>query len=349
MYLGFEIFFLFLENADCILVRHYSVDGKTVILIDGGSTQDTAVVRKFLNDQGESRLNHLVCSHPHLDHGGGLIELVKDGTLSIDRAWLHVGDLLVDRINSSKYWACSSLLKRAQAAKETQRNLVAALLARKIPIEEPFAFNWIGPLQIVSPTPAFYNEQLDRIRRDDIVELLNERYKQRDNRAVMENIFGKTPETVRIEESEELGGEPTSPANEVSTIVLLPFQQQDGTTKHFLLTADAGTEALGQLREASERTNHLLFQTNWMQLPHHGSRRNINVDLVNYFRPRTAFVLAEGSNKHPSVKLVNTVKRAGGAVYSTHYPLQKTKGAWLRQTCGTVPPLSVTPATALWD
>jgi beta-lactamase superfamily II metal-dependent hydrolase len=349
MYNGCEVFFMFLENADCILVRHYLANARTVILIDGGGKQDTPIVRTFLSAQGENRLNHLVCSHPHLDHGGGLIELVKDNTLLIDKAWVHAGDLLVDRINASKYSSHSNLLKRAQAAKETQKQLIAALVARKIPIEEPFAFNWIGPLQIVSPTPEFYNAQLDRIRSDDILELLNERYKRRDSRAIMESIFGKTPETGRVEESEELGGEPTSPANEVSTILLLPFQQQDGIKKHFPLTGDAGTEALGQLRAASEGSNHLLFQTDWMQLPHHGSRRNLNEDLINYFKPRTAFVSAEGSNKHPSVKLVNTVKRAGGTVYSTHYPPPKTKGAWVRQTCGTVPPLSVTPATALWD
>lgn len=349
MYNGFEVFFLFLENADCILVRHYSAVKKTVVLVDGGGKQDTPIVRRFLADLGENRLNHLVCSHPHQDHGGGLAELVKDTTLSIDKAWVHAGDLLLDRINTSRYWACGNLLKRTQASKETQKQLITALLARRIPIEEPFAFNWIGPLLVVSPTPAFYNAQLDRIRQDDIVEMLNERYKRRDNRALVESIYGKAPETARVEESEELGGEPTSPANEVSTVLLLSFQQQDGTNKHFLLTADAGTEALGELRAASERTNHLLFQVDWMQLPHHGSRRNLNVDLVNYFKPRTAFVSAEGSNKHPSVKLVNTVKRAGEKVYSTHYPSPKAKGGWVRQTCGTVPELSVTPATALWD
>src|SRR4030095_10475618 len=104
------------------------------------------------------------------------------------------------------------------------------------------------------------------------------------------SIFGKEPETPLVEESEDLGGEPTSPANEVSTVLYLPFSQADGTKKHFLLTADAGTEALSQLVQLSAQANHLLFQLNWMQLPHHGSRRNLTVHLINYFRPRTAFV-----------------------------------------------------------
>lgn len=349
MYLGFEVFFLFLENADSILVRYYAPEGKTTILIDGGAKEDTPIVLNFLRSLGETRLHHVVCSHPHLDHGGGLVDLVKDRSLSIEVGWLHAGDLLIDRLNMSKYSTYSNLLKRTQASKQTQQELIAAFAGRSIPVYEPFAFNWIGPLQIVSPTPEFYNAQMERIRRDDIVEMLNERYKRRDSRVMLESIFGKEPEAPLVEETEELGGEPTSPANEVSTVLYLPFTQRDGTKKHFLLTADAGTEALGQVVQASSQSNHLLYQLSWMQLPHHGSRRNLNAPLINYFSPRTAFVSAEGSKKHPSVKLVNAVKSVGGAVYSTHYKPPKTKGTWLRQTCGTVPPLNVSPAIPLWN
>lgn len=349
MYSGFEVFFLFLGNADSILIRHHAPGGKTVILIDGGAKQDTPVVRKFLAEIGETRLHHVVCSHPHLDHGGGLIDLVKDRSLSIDMGWVHAGDLLIDRINTSKYSTYSNLLRRAQASKQTQEELIAAFAARRIRVYEPFAFNWIGPLQVVSPTLEFYHSQMERIRRDDIVEMLNERYKRRDNRALLESIFGNETEAQLIEEAEELGGEPTSPANEVSTVLYLPFIQSDGAKKHFLLTADAGTEALTHLAQASAQANHILFQLNWMQLPHHGSRRNLNVNLINYFCPRTAFISAEGSKKHPSVKLVNAVKSAGGTVYSTHYKPPKNKGYWLRQTCGTVPPLSTTSIISLWN
>jgi beta-lactamase superfamily II metal-dependent hydrolase len=349
MYLGFEVFFLFLDNADSIFVRHYAPEGKTVILIDGGAKQDAPIVRSFLASLGESHLHHVVCSHPHLDHGGGLIDLVKDRTVSIDKGWIHAGDLLLDRVNTSRYSACTHLLRRAQASKETQRELIAAFVGRSIPIYEPFAFNWIGPLQIASPTLDFYNAQLERVRRDDVIEMLNERYKRRDNRAMIESVFGKELETPLVEETEDLGGEPTSPANEVSTVLYLPFTQPDGTRKRFLLTADAGTEALAQLAQASVQANHLLYQLDWMQLPHHGSRRNLNIDLVNYFRPRSAFVSAAGTKKHPSVKLVNAVKGASGTVYSTHYKPPKKKGYWLRQSCGTVPALSTTPATSLWN
>ena len=152
-----------------------------------------------------------------------MVDLVKDRSLSIDAGWLHAGDLLIDRLNMSKYSTYSNLLRRAQDSKQTQQDLIAAFSGRSIPVYEPFAFNWIGPLQIVSPTPEFYNAQMERIRRDDIVEMLNERYKRRDSRVMLESIFGKEPEGPSVEETEELGGEPTSPANEVSTVLYLPL------------------------------------------------------------------------------------------------------------------------------
>src|SRR5262249_54516481 len=159
-------------------------------------------------------------------------------SLAIDAGYVHAGDLLIDRINFSKYSTYSNLLQRAQRSKQIQQELIAAFTSRSIPVYEPFAFNWIGPLQVVSPTTAFYNSQMEQIRRDDIVEMLNERYKRRDNRALLENVFGKERETPSVEEAEDLGGEPTSPANEVSTVLYIPFTQTDGTQRRFLLTGD---------------------------------------------------------------------------------------------------------------
>lgn len=348
-YHGFEVFFLFLNNADSILVRHYNQGVKTVILIDGGRKKHTPIVRQFLRDMGETELHHLVCSHHHEDHAGGLVDLVADTTLTIRKAWVHLGDLLVDRIDRSRFQAFANLLHRAQASKETQKELVKALLKRGITPEEPFAVAQIGPLLVVSPTKEFYNAQLELIRQESVAKALNDRYLKRDTRAMMEAIgLAKSGEEDEEDDS-ELGGESTSPENEISTILLLPWTAADGVTKHFLLTADAGTAALADLKSRSENAKSLLKAVKWMQLPHHGSRRNMNTELLDYYKPETGFVSAEGSKKHPSTKLVNAVKERNGRVYSTHYPPKKDEGVWLRQYEGIVPELKVTPATPLWD
>ena len=70
-----------------------------------------------------------------------------------------------------------------------------------------------------------------------------------------------------------------------------------------------------------------------MQLPHHGSRRNITPELVEYFRPATALVSAEGTKKHPRRKVVNAFKGVGTQVYSTHHPASSD----LHQLYGNVP------------
>lgn len=56
-------------------------DGKTV-LIDGGTRQETfdmgrGVVAPYLWDRGIFRLDHVIATHPQLDHAGGLISIVR--------------------------------------------------------------------------------------------------------------------------------------------------------------------------------------------------------------------------------------------------------------------------------
>jgi len=348
-YHGFEIFFLFLGNADSILIRHYNQGVKTVILVDGGCKKHASIVRSFLRDLGEAEIHHLVCSHHHEDHAAGLVELVQDASLTIRKAWVHSGALALDRIDRARFQAFGSLLRRIQASKETQNELLNALRKRGVLTEEPFAVSqaWIGPLLIVSPTKEFYNAQLELIRQENVASALNERYQRRDSRAIVEAVFGRSAQSE--EDDGELGGEPTSPENEISTVLLLPWTNSDNTTKNFLLTSDAGTAALTDLKNRSEQAQGILKSLRWMQIPHHGSRRNLNIDLIDYFKPVTGFVSAEGSKKHPSVKLVNAIKERNGSVYSTHYPPEKTEGTWLRQSEGNVPELKITPATPLWD
>lgn len=340
---------MYLGNADSILIRHFDNGVKTVILIDGGRKQHTPLVRKLLKELGETKIHHLVCSHHHEDHAAGLVDLVQDSSLSIDKAWLHLGDLIVDRIDRSRFQTFANLLIRAQASKEAQNQLVQVLQKRRIPTDEPFAVANIGPLLVVSPTREFYNAQLELMRKDEIVSVLNERYKQRDLKNMMRALGYDKSRPEDEEDDGELGAEPTSPENEISTILFLPWTESDGSKKGFLFTADAGTAALSDLKSRSENANGILKQLTWMQIPHHGSRRNLNLDLIDYYRPKTGFVSARGSKKHPSTKLINAFRDQHCKVYGTHYPPEKTEGTWIRQTQGTVPEMVTTPAIPLWE
>lgn len=52
---------------------------------------------QFLAEHKIDRLGHVVCTHPHDDHSGRLIELLKDKSLKVDRAWMHIPENHVDR------------------------------------------------------------------------------------------------------------------------------------------------------------------------------------------------------------------------------------------------------------
>lgn len=88
-YNGLEIDMLNVGDADCILVTHWNQSTPIRTLIDGGDTDTVEDVRGFLRSQGINRIDNVVCTHPHDDHAGGLVELLKYGDFSVGTAWIH--------------------------------------------------------------------------------------------------------------------------------------------------------------------------------------------------------------------------------------------------------------------
>ena len=65
---GLTIHFLDVGQADCALLE---CDGEFMI-IDGGNVEDGQMVVSYLKQMGVERLAHVVCTHAHEDHVGGL-------------------------------------------------------------------------------------------------------------------------------------------------------------------------------------------------------------------------------------------------------------------------------------
>ena len=76
--------------------------------------------------------------------------------------------------------------------------------------------------------------------------------------------------------------------------------------KLFYSTADAGTCALSNVAR-----DYKVQQVQVLQIPHHGSRRNITQSLINIFAPKIAYVSAIGNVKHPRRAVVNAFKKVG--------------------------------------
>jgi beta-lactamase superfamily II metal-dependent hydrolase len=340
---GIELDMLSLGDADAILVTwRYGTDTWRV-LIDGGSANDAKTVREFLRSQNVTGLFAVVCTHLHNDHARGLIELVKDKSLTIFCGWMHDMRRYVraDRLRGSS-------AEGVKEALETTRELASAFASRNITPLEPFAGQTVSHfpnLTILGPTPQFYTRALEESlgesspygsflaalaaapRPNPFASTLST--------PLMDSILGKTaiapalppsylasaltppPKSpVRLDLSASLIGAlgnsgveekpKTQPFNNTSAILGMEYNGNK-----FLFTADAGSEALDAVHSSWK---NLL----WMQVPHHGSDGNLSQKNIERFCPRTAFVSATGDSSHPDKAIVNGLIKVGAKVYSTH-------------------------------
>jgi beta-lactamase superfamily II metal-dependent hydrolase len=338
-YEGLEIDMLNLGDADSILVTRWTNSEPTRILIDGGNRSDGEKVLDFLRGLGVKYLDHIVCSHPHDDHAAGLIEIINSNKIDFGHAWMHLPSLHCNfaALQSAISVTSTNNVKRIlKDSLQTNVDLEIAIRVRYKPISEPFQGNQIGFLTVCGPTISFYEQQLAQFSdleklhelEDALTAYEHRTYREENQQLGLGSFLGLSQPTYLAAEDIGLGEAPTEPENETSTI--LGFVQDSKTC---LLTADAGTEALNEVRKV-----YALQDLWWMQIPHHGSRRNVNEDLINYFKPTTAYVSAAGNTKHPRRKVVNAFKDVGTSVYSTHYQGSEGGNLWYR--IGDVPPRS---------
>jgi beta-lactamase superfamily II metal-dependent hydrolase len=353
-YHGIEIFFQNLGNADSIFVRHWHNGVPTNILIDGGWRRSADQVEEFLSDRAaETNVNtihHLICTHSDDDHASGLVELVERESFPIGKAWVH--DASATSTLLSESWVrtmqrigAARTLRRIEESEKTRQALVEALWDRDIEPKSPFAGTAIGPMVVLGPTQEFYTTQMERLLDESVLRRLEARFRSREVNKLMEVVESKEQTRVRLQKEDnekKLGGAPTSPVNEVSTVLALPWCDFKGTHIH-LFTGDVGREGLD---DVLVRCEDILHNIRWLDVPHHGSRRSMTPEMIEFLAPKTSFISGDGDGKHPSRKLVNALKKHG-EVYSTHYSVGSR--SWLRQHYGDVPALSGVPAIALYD
>jgi len=346
-YNGIEVFFQNLGNADSLYVRHWVNGIPTNILVDGGRKTHNEQVEKFLtersNDAPEctTTIHHLICTHSDDDHVGGLVPLVENGNFPIQKAWVH--DLRGTEFLPDGYaaqlraWGATKLLEKIEASEQTRLAFITALENHRIVHEDPFAGVQIGPMIVGGPRVDFYRDQYSKMLQEDTAKGFNSALVSNSVERFLTETMLKTAEA-----SKELGDGVTTPINEVSTIILLPYGN-DTNPDIYLFTGDVGPQGLDQVIDA---VPDLLESVKWLDTPHHGSRRSMRQDQIDHIAPKTSFISAKGSVKHPSRKMVNALKKHG-KVFSTDYLASSQN--WLRHSAGAVPNVSTTPATPLYD
>lgn len=345
---GYEIDFIPVgegkKNGDAIAMR-ITKNGKTEIyVIDGGiQASGKALVQHIRKYYGAKRVDYLISTHPDMDHISGLkvvLEELEVGELWMHKPWDHASKIINDIVDGRV--TQQSLSKRIEGFVKTAKEVAELAAEKGIQIREPFQGEQIGCFRVLSPSKEWYRE------------LLKDFDKMPPSKAtpVLENqTFASSTDTAYEDWNTETlkeDGE-TSARNESSVVLrgILP----DG--HRVLLTGDAGIQALTKAYKYACSRKYNLQRCRFIQMPHHGSRRNVSPHLLDMLlgpilpegspAEKISFVnTSKGAPDHPKKSVVNAFIRRGVKVIATKGKKICSRSGYPRRSgWGSASPLSL--------
>ena len=294
------------RSGDAIVFRYGDFrdrDTFKVVVIDGGTVSSgDKLVEHIKNVYNTSVVDLVICTHPDSDHASGLRQVLNN--LEVRELWLHkpwdhsahICDLFHDgRITDD------SLDRRLREAYDYAHQLEQIANEINIPTKEPFADRTFdnGIIQVLGPDIDYYRTLLpDFARSPEAAKNLLEKAFSAFSKAIT-----WVKETFGNELLDESGV--TSAENSSSACVLLTFGG-----KKYLFTGDAGIASLHRVIDYAESKGINLKALRFMQVPHHGSKRNLSPSVLDRLHTEIAFVsAAKDSEKHPSKKVLNAFTR----------------------------------------
>jgi hypothetical protein len=235
----------------------------------------------------------------------------------MNRPWLYVNELL-PRFSDTRITA-DSLERRLKEAYPYIDVLEKLAKVHGVDVLEAFEGQQVGAFTVLSPSRAFYLDLLvESLKTPDAKDVAPAQ-------SIRTQFLGLAAPDIELvqeewgKESLKEGGV-TRPDNETSIVQFANFEG-----RHINLNGDAGIRALISSADYLERMLERIPRPQFMQIPHHGSRRNVAPSVLNRwlglpilegepFRT-TAFVSAgKGSSKHPRKAVVNAFMRRGAKV-----------------------------------
>ncbi|MGX2984299.1 ComEC/Rec2 family competence protein [Helicobacter sp. 23-1048] len=330
---GYEIDFLPVGNGnksgDAIAIRYSTQSDYKVMVVDGGTKESGQKLVEHIREYYGTRVDYVVNTHPDQDHASGLTEVLENlevGELWIHRPWVYAKDIINYIYNNPNLWIDGRVTAKSfeerlsgdyyKYAKELE------LIAKEkgIKINEPYESSKIGEFIVLSPNIEWH--LLDLIPNSDKTKEIQSTEDSKPNFLTLglEKLFSIS-ETLGIETLRNSGE--TSRENESSVILYANFNN-----KGVLLTGDAGNEALQNAYDFATSIGINISQNlQFIQIPHHGSRRNVSPKILNQIigaigkkekESVTAFVSAgKNDTNHPRRVITNAFIRRGCKVIET--------------------------------
>jgi beta-lactamase superfamily II metal-dependent hydrolase len=329
--IGYEIDFLPVgegeRSGDAIALRFGSLlvdpPQQSVVIIDAGYQKSgEALVSHVKTFYKTDHVDAVVSTHPDGDHASGLevvLNEMKVDCLLMHQPWNNT-DGISNFFQDSRV-TDESVKNVVRASLDNARSLEKLAIQKKIRIVEPFwgvtGFN--KTMRVLGPTQEFYKSLLPGYRgtpepKEDAGTFGQFVIKAKE---VIQNVA----ENWGFETLDDSGE--TSAENNSSAILLFTVGDES-----LLFTADAGIPALTEAVARLQQENFDFSKLKFIQVPHHGSKRNIGPTLLNILigsrlaQPatiKTAYVSVspDGAPKHPAKKVTNAFLRRGAPVHVT--------------------------------
>ena len=314
MNMGYEVDYLPVgdrgRSGDAIALRFGNLSGQReeqfVTVIDGG-----------FRESGEKLVNHIdryyntdkvdlvVSTHPDFDHAFGLRTVLKElhvRELAMHLPWKHTDD--IENLYKDNRITASGLEERLEESLQHARDLETLAIQKGIPIVEPFqgTTRARGAIQVLGPSKNYYKTLLIGFRS------MPESKSSLGKLAVfLENMIQDSWFSDLLDGDEDT----TSAENNTSTIIL--FNLDD---RKLLFTGDAGKTALLKAIAYADEHEISLTKMRFLDVPHHGSKHNLNSKILKRMNAATAYISASGNNgKHPAKKVTNALQKHGSRVF----------------------------------
>lgn len=325
----FEIDFMDVEakkSGDAIPLR-YRLNGTTSIhVVDGGFTDTGASVVKHVRQYygNPAGIDRVVVTHPDGDHTCGLQTVLEEfqvGELWMLRPWLYASELL-DRFE--RYTSAENLAKRLKECYPYIASLEQIAIERGIPIREPFQGAAIGAFTVLAPSKSRYLDLI--VASEKTPESIDESGKGLLGGFLKEAV-AKVSAFIKAAWGHEIfSPSETSAENEMSVV-----QYAALCSERLLLTGDAGRAALAEAAAFAPNVGLTLPGVDRIQVPHHGSRRNVSTEVLDaWVGSRLPTKLENGQEKftalissakadkdHPRRSVVRAFIHRGAKVIST--------------------------------
>lgn len=319
----FEIDFLPVgnSNGDAICIQ-YSVPGGVLVHVVDGAYKDVGdkIVAHIQTHYGSSYfINHMVLSHADDDHATGLVEVMKKMKVQhlwMNRPWLYAAETLQ---HFHGRYTLQGLINKMRELHPYLVELEDLAAKQGTIVHEVFQGATIGNFTVLAPS------------RDRYVRLIPDLEKTPQRMTAADSVGNYLLEALRKARNKLLetwdietlsnAPDPTSASNETSVVQL---GELDG--QRILLTADVGPDGLNEAADYAALLGKLKIP-NMVQVPHHGSRRNVTPNVLDrWLGGKVASgvtcgsaicSVGDGKPEYPRGQVSNAFLRRGYPVYVT--------------------------------